>query len=127
MLVANSSATSAEFFDAFERAIVFAEDATLGEQQLIAAFEAGVKNETEIQREQLERLVETFPGDERARMALGAFHFGLQEYSEAIAQCERAIEIAPDYSPPLNQLGYALRFTERYADAERVFPHGTSN
>jgi len=39
----------------------------------------------------------------------------------AVKEYERASQINPGFSPPYNQMGYALRFLERYDEAERAF------
>ena len=54
------------------------------------------------QREYYKKLVATYPNDERVRNLLGTYYFGQQEYELAIEQYEKAIAIAPDFTPPYN-------------------------
>lgn len=52
---------------------------------------------------------------------LGTVYFGRQEYDTAIGYFVRATTVNPSFSAPYNQLGYAYRFVEKYADAEKTF------
>ena len=123
--VANTSSTAHDFFAALERAVETADGCSDGEQMQIRAFEAGVNGEPDVQRSQLEALVAAYPSDERARGAYAGFLFGLQEDETAIAEYRSAIDINPDFAPPYNQLGYALRRTGDYAGAEGAFQRYT--
>ena len=116
-----TGSTNQEFFDSLERALALTGEVSEGERLLILATEAGTDGEPEAQRRYLGELVEKYPADHRAHNALGAFHFGRQEYGEAIGHYQKAIEIDPDYSPPYNQKGYAHRFLGDYEAAEAAF------
>jgi len=70
--------------------------------------------------------VAAYPRDERARNAYAVFLFGQQEDEAAIAEYRSATNINPDYAPPYNQLGYALRRVGDYAGAEEAFQRYTS-
>jgi len=59
--------------------------------------------------------------DERARNLLGGYYFGRQDWEQAIEHYRKATEINPDFSQPYNQYGYALRFVDRYDEAESAF------
>jgi tetratricopeptide (TPR) repeat protein len=74
-----------------------------------------------VQEEILNRLVAAFPRDERAHTQIGNFLFGQQRWPEAITAYEKAIALDSSYSPPYNQIGYAYRFTDRFAEAESAF------
>ena len=120
--VANTAPTNSEFFQAFQRAVETSENASEGERHLIAAFEAAVAGEPEVQLAKLDALVTLFPKDERAHNALGDFlFFNQQDYERAIAVYRQAIELNPDFAPPYNMLGYALRFIGDYTAAEEAF------
>lgn len=119
--VANTSSTAQEFFDALRLAVETSANASDGEKMQIRALEAGINGEPATQRAQLESLVAAFPGDERAHNAYAIFLFGRQEYEPAIAEYRAAIDINPEFAPPYNQLGYALRTTGDYAGAEEAF------
>ena len=120
--VANTSPTNQEFFDAYRRAVDTSANASEGERFLIAALEANVAGEPEVQQAKLEALVALFPEDERAHNAIGNFlFFNQQDYERAISSYREAIAINPKFAPPYNLLGYALRQVGDYAGAEKAF------
>jgi tetratricopeptide (TPR) repeat protein len=119
--IAHTAASPQEFFDALERAVALVEDVSEGERHVILELEAGAKSDPGGQRTHLERLVEIHPEDERAHGLLANFHFALQEWEPAIHHYREAIRINPEYAPAYNQLGYAYRYTGRYAEAEAAF------
>jgi tetratricopeptide (TPR) repeat protein len=88
---------------------------------MILGQDAGVRGDPAAQQELYAKLVAAYPDDERAHMVLGGFHFGRQEYPQAIAEYEKTIAINPAFSQAYNQLGYAHRFGGDYAAAERAF------
>lgn len=118
---ANSSPTAKEFFEHLNHAVALADKASEGERLLILGTEAGSNGNQTKQKELLEKLVATYPNDERARFALGGYYFGQQDFDSAILHYRKATELAPKYSPAFNILGYALRQKENYADAEASF------
>ncbi len=105
MMAANSSATAPEFFSNLRKAVANIDGTSDGERMIIQAFEAGVNQEPEIQRAELEALVAAYPNDERAHEMLGQFLAGQQEYEAAIREYRAAIAINPGYSRPHNLLG----------------------
>jgi tetratricopeptide (TPR) repeat protein len=120
--VANTAPTNSEFFESLRLAVDTSENASEGERYLIAAFEAAVAGEPEVQLAKLEALVTLFPNDERAHNALGNFlFFNQQDYERAIAVYRQAINVDPDFAAPYNSLGYALRFIGDYTAAEEAF------
>jgi tetratricopeptide (TPR) repeat protein len=121
LLRANVSPTAKEFFEHLKKAVALADKASDGERMLIQANEAGANGDPTKQKEILEKLVALYPNDERAHFNLGGFHFGQQEFKEAISHYKRATELAPDYSTAFNILGYAYRQSEAYNDAENAF------
>lgn len=116
-----TGSTNQEFFDSLARALELSDEVSEGERLLILATQAGVDGKPEEQRGHLTRLVEKYPADKRAHNALGNFHFGRQEYQEAIVHYQHALEIDPEYSPPYNQMGYAHRFLGDFEAAEAAF------
>jgi tetratricopeptide (TPR) repeat protein len=119
--LANTAASPKDFFDALKQATSLVAKASDGERHLILAAEAGSRGDQAGQKTHLEALTAAFPRDERALNTLGAFHFGRQEYEQAIAAYQKAIAINPDFSQPYNQMGYALRFLDRNEEAEKIF------
>jgi len=118
---ANVSPTAKEFFEHLKKAMALADKASDGERMLIQANEAGANGDPTKQKEILEKLVAAYPNDERAHFNLGGYHFGQQDFTQAISHYKRATELAPDYSTAFNILGYAYRQNEAYGDAEHAF------
>ncbi|HEY6034296.1 MAG TPA: tetratricopeptide repeat protein [Kofleriaceae bacterium] len=119
--MANNSGTAKDFFDALGKAVALEGKVTPGEKLLIQSAEYGSKNDLVHQKESLDKLARMFPADERVANLVGAYHFGRQDYPQAIAAYEHAIKINPSFTQPYNQLGYAYRFAQKPADAERTF------
>ena len=119
--LANSAGTAKEFFDAVGRAVSLADKASQPEKLMVCALDAGAKGEPSRQKDCLARLVAACSDDERAHNLMGAYHFGRQDYTEAIAEYEKANAIDPAFSQPYNQKGYAYRFLGQYGKAEQAF------
>jgi tetratricopeptide (TPR) repeat protein len=119
--LANTAPTANDFFDAMRRASELAGKVSEGEGHLIRALEAAANGRPDEQRQHLAALVQAYPDDERAHNQLGLYYFGRQEWLQAVAEFRRATENNPEFSAPYNQLGYALRFMEDYAGAEKAF------
>jgi tetratricopeptide (TPR) repeat protein len=118
---ANSAATAKEFFEHLNKAVSLADKASDGEKLLILATLAGSNGDVVKQKDDLEKLVAAFPNDERAHFNLGAFDFGQQDFPAAIEHLKKAPELAPNYSPAYNMLGYAYRQADDDANAEQAF------
>lgn len=118
---ANASPTAKEFFEHLNKAVSLADKASPGEKLLILANQAGANGDPAKQKEFLDQLVAAYPNDERAQFLVGGYHFGQQEFDQAIAHYKKATELAPDYSPAYNILGYAYRQQGDYSNAEQAF------
>jgi len=118
---ANVSPTGKEFFEHLKKAVALSDKASNGERLLILGNEAGANGNAAKQKEYLDQLVAAYPNDERAHFNLGGYHFGQQEIPAAIEHYKKATDIAPNYSPAYNILGYAYRQNEDYANAEKAF------
>ena len=116
-----NSLTTKDFFANIKGAMKNKDHVSEGERLNILAVDAGANGNMASQRQYLERLVEQYPNDERARFTLGTYYFGQQEYSEAIAQFEKSIQLADKFAAAYNILGYAYRQVEQYDKAEKVF------
>jgi tetratricopeptide (TPR) repeat protein len=115
------SQTAQEFFEHLKRAVNLKDKASEGERLLILATEAGTNGDVVKQKEYLDKLVASYPNEERAHFNLGGYYFGQQDYARAIEQYKKANQLAPDYSPAYNILGYAYRQNDDYANAEKAF------
>lgn len=109
------------FFASFNKAKALADKVSEGERLWIMGVEAAVNGFPMKQKEFLEKLVETYPQDERAHNLIASYYFGQQEYVKAIEEYKKAVEIAPNFSQPYNQLGYAYKFQENFSEAENAF------
>jgi tetratricopeptide (TPR) repeat protein len=117
---ANNSPTAKEFFDHLNKAVGLADKTSEGERILILENQAGANGDTVKQKEYLEKLVAAYPNDERAQFALANFYFGQQDNMQAIEHYKKATELAPDFSPAYNVLGYSYRQQGDYANAEQA-------
>jgi tetratricopeptide (TPR) repeat protein len=113
--------TNQTFFAALKKAVALADKVSEGERLEILGAQAGVLGDVEGQRRMYTELVAKFPGDERALNTLGNFFFGVQDYPSVIIYLTKATELAPNFSAPYNQLGYAYRFLGKYPEAEKTF------
>ncbi len=118
---ANTAPTAKDFFEHLNKAVALSSRVSEGEKLFILANEAGANGDVVKQKECLDKLVSAYPNDERARLSLGNYYFGQQEYEQAIAHYKKATELAPDYSPAYNILGYSYRQQGNYQDAEQAF------
>ncbi len=119
--MANTSPSTLEFFDSLDAASAAAENAADGERWLILATQAAADGDPAAQKGYLDQLAGAYPADERVQNLLGNWHFGRQEYDQAIRHFTQATEIAPEFSPPYNSLGYARRALEDFGGAEAAF------
>lgn len=118
---ATNSVTAKDFFDHQKRAMALSAKVSEGEKLLILANEAGANGDAVKQKEYLEKLVAAFPGDERVQFTIANYYFGQQELGPALDHYKKATELAPNYSPTYNSLGYAYRQQGDYAAAEQAF------
>jgi tetratricopeptide (TPR) repeat protein len=118
---ANASPTGTEFLDHLKKAVAVADKLSNGEKLQILAADAASNAKAAEQKGYLEQLVAAYPQDERAHFALGVQLFGQQDPAAAIEHFKKANELAPDYSAPYNQMGYAYRQLGDFANAEKAF------
>ncbi|HSB18022.1 MAG TPA: tetratricopeptide repeat protein [Bryobacteraceae bacterium] len=121
LLRAQTATSTREFFDHLKAAVAVAGSASEGEQWWIRGVEAGANGNTKERGDYYNRLVKAFPDDEDAHQLLGIHYYALQEYDPAIAEFQRAVQLAPNYAPSYNQMGYALRDAGKYQEAEAAF------
>ena len=121
LAMVDTSPTAKEFFEHMQKAVALADKVSDGEKWLILASAAGINGQTAKQKEYLDKLVAAYPNDERAQVAIGVYHFGQQEFPQAIEHLKKATELAPNFSPAYNMLGYSERQVEDYAAAEQAF------
>jgi len=114
-----------ELLRALGRAAELADKVSPGEAHMIRVAEANTNGRPELARQHLEALVAAFPEDERVLFMVGAFHFGRGEWQQAIEAYRKAEAINPDFAPPYNQLGYALRNLGDFEGAAKAFKRYT--
>jgi tetratricopeptide (TPR) repeat protein len=119
--LANTAPTNKTFFAALKQAVALSDKVSEGERLMILGLQAGVTGDLDGQRRMYSELVAMYPVDERALNLLGNFYFGVQDYPTVIVYLTKATELAPSFSAPYNQLGYAYRFEGKYPEAEKTF------
>ncbi len=111
-----------EFFAGFDRARALVNKVSEAERLWILGSDAGaIRGDLVGQVGYFQKLVNMYPDDERAHSLLAGSYFASQDWALAVEEYERASQINPGFSPLYNQMGYALRFLERYDEAERAF------
>lgn len=118
---ANSSFTNKDFFSNLAKAVSLSDRCSRGERLVILSNEASAYGKITQQRDYLDTLLRLYPNDERIQLAAGGYYFGLQDYNRAIECYKKTVQIAPEYSPVYNILGYAYRQVENYPEAEKAF------
>jgi len=121
LLRTQTAPSAKEFFADLKSAVAAADKVSEGEQLLIRAQEAFANGNSMEGGKDFQKLVAAFPDDQRAHESLAAFYQGIQQDDKAIAECQKAVHLAPDYAPVYNILGYSLRNAERYKEAEAAF------
>ena len=110
-----------EFNQEIEKAVSLLDQVSEGERLKILGLQAFANRMPEIEREYYQKLVDTYPNDERAHLLLGNHYFFQTDYNQAIGEYRRATAINPKFPLPYNQLGYAHRYLENYEEAENAF------
>jgi tetratricopeptide (TPR) repeat protein len=110
-----------EYFENIKKAKNAMSNATEAEQMWILGSEAGFIGDPAKQEQLYIKMVGMYPNDERARMLLGNFYFGQQQYDRAINEYDEVKKINPEFSQVYNQLGYSYRFLKQYDNAEKAF------
>jgi len=113
------------FFDNLEKAKSVMGNASAAEQLWIRGIDAGFVGDPAKQKDLYSKLTAQYPNDERARMLLGNYYFGQQEYDLAIKEYNAVTKINPGFSQVYNQLGYSNRFLKKYDEAEKAFKRYT--
>ena len=120
-MLAQSSQSAAEFFDATGKADEFSGGVSEGEKLYIRALVAASKNDQAGQLDALKQLVAMYPQDERTHTQLGNYLNGQQDFAGAIAHYGHAIAINPNFASAYNSLGYAYRNAEDFDGAKGAF------
>jgi tetratricopeptide (TPR) repeat protein len=119
--LALNAPTAKDFFEHLKEAVALADKASEGERLMILGLQAGANADTKLQRDYYEKLATAYPRDERGHFLLGGAYFGLQDYPKAIGEYQKSVELASDYAPAYNLLGYAHRANGEYDAAEKAF------
>lgn len=121
LALAETQATTNEFYAAFNQAKACINRVSDGERLLILGTEAGIGGESRKWEQLLNELVTLYPRDKRAHLALGNFLFGQQLYQKAISEYRKIKALDPDFAPPYNQAGYSFRFLGKFKESENAF------
>ena len=119
--LAGAQTNANDFFADVSKAVNLANKVSDGERLWILGTQAGANGLPAKQGEYFEKMVASYPNDERGHNLLGGYYFGLQQYDKAAKEFQRAIEINPKYSPAYNLLGYVNRFQKNYDESEKNF------
>ena len=104
------------------QAVALSETASEGERLTILAFQASNDGDPAKSLEYSKQLVAAYPEDERAHAGLGnAYFFGQQDYENARAELQKAIDVEPNFAPAYNMLGYSHSALSDYPAAEKAF------
>ena len=120
-MVAITSLSAAEFFDAVGKARAAAAGASAGEQLYVRALVAASENDQGAQLAALNELVGMYPQDERTHMVLGNYMNGQQDFAGAAKHFTHATQINPDFAGAYNSLGYAYRSLDDLDQAKAAF------
>jgi len=112
---------TALFVAYLDSAKAYASNASEGEQLIIKAAKYGFEGNNTKQEQTLQKLVDTFPGDENTHLLLGNYYFGLRQYHQAILSYTQATEVNNNLPILHNQLGYSQRALGNYGEAEKAF------
>lgn len=121
LYLSGASPTPKEFFEHLNKAVKLSAKVSEGERLMILGTEAAVNNNNPKQKECYEKLVATYPNDERAHVNLAGYFYGQQEYAKALEHYTKVTTLAPSYAPVYNMLGYCNFQLGNYPDAEKAF------
>jgi tetratricopeptide (TPR) repeat protein len=113
--------TVRQFNETIAQASAASAGVSKGERLLIEAGVAGGNGDNAAQCRLLKESTVAYPNDERAWTQYGNALFAMQDWTGSVKAFEAAIKVAPAYSPPYNQLGYAYRFLGQMDKAEATF------
>lgn len=119
--LAYSSPGTTRFMAALDSAKVHANHVSDAERLIISAAEYGVQGNNVKQLATLNQLVANYPADEIAHQLLGNYHFGVQDFRQAIKSYNEATIINENLVIAYNQLGYSQRALGNYGEAEKAF------
>ncbi len=119
--LALNSPTAKETREHLNQAVALSDKASEGERLTILALQAANNADPAKSLDYSKQVVAKYPQDERARIGLGVTLFFQQNYPDAAAELEQAIEINPNFSPAYNMLGYVQRFLGNNEAAETAF------
>ncbi len=112
-----SSATTSDFEERLNKAVELADKVSEPERLVILSTKAGNEDNTALAKERLQQVVALLPQGKRARMFLGNFYYGQQEWALAEQEYVKVTQIDSTYAPVYNQLGYLFSNLERYDEA----------
>src|SRR5262245_20306296 len=119
--LAGTQPTTKGFFETMAKAVALESKVSEGERMMTHGAMAGANGDNASQHGSYSELARKYPGDERAVMLFGTALFGTQDYAAAVAQYEKVVQIAPEFAPVYNQLGYSYKSLENIPKAEAAF------
>jgi tetratricopeptide (TPR) repeat protein len=121
--LSNVTFSTEEFDSALKGAEQGAGHASDGERMLLEFNKLFLQNNFGAQVELAKKLVEKYPSAPRAYLLLAAAHGALNQFAEQRAVLEKAITMAPSFSPALFVLGGSYLFNEPkdFTKAEKYY------
>ncbi len=118
LLRAEVETSSQAYFERLQTAVAAVPKVSEGEQLWIRASEAAANGNPTESGELFTKLVAAYPEDERVRLSMGLHHYGIRNCDAAAAECRKAVQLAPNFAPAYNMLGFSLRETGNHSEAE---------
>jgi tetratricopeptide (TPR) repeat protein len=119
---AGTSVGGETFKEDLARASALAQNASEGEQKIIAGFHAIYGENDPVKASAIfEELTALFPKDKRAHWYLAGCFGRMNEYDKQIAALEQAIALDKEFAPAYETLGYVYRWRNQYDKAEESF------
>jgi serine/threonine protein kinase/Tfp pilus assembly protein PilF len=88
---------------------------------ILAQYASTIEGDSEKRTQIIKELVKQYPNEKDAHFELGLIYYHRGEYSEAIEEFRKALELAPTDGYILNQLGYSYSAKGEYANAVECF------
>ena len=120
--LALTSPTTKEFQAHLDKATALADKASEGERLTILSLQASANADPAKSLDYAKQAAAKHPQDPRAHAVLGnAYFFGQQDFENARAELQKAVDVDPSFSPAYNMLGYSQRSLGNYPEAESAF------
>jgi tetratricopeptide (TPR) repeat protein len=104
-----------------DKAISLVDKVSEGEKLQIEYYQAIADGNGQKQKENLDKLLKTFPSDKRVQGLAGEYYYGINDFSTALVHFIKASELDSKYAPVYNMIGYCQSALNNYQAAEKAF------